>query len=237
MNNAIFRIEKLYIAYNDQYQYRLRLSIPGMPDEFCVVEVSHRGEQQEHYVQDAIYNAISHLSGRLEHRLRNYADEVKRRFGDYDTTRLERLPPRATAPPPEPHRHSFLADVLQRQSQNTSLPDKNQRAMDLLKSKIGEEKFNQLNVMGFFEEQGKHGTFRFHLNTPGGVSLIERKKYGNTAREVEWMLCVQSMAPDLPKGDVILSRWMEWKADEDKFLDTANFRGVKTRDEAIRWRV
>jgi hypothetical protein len=114
--------------------------------------------------------------------------------------------------------------------------DRDKKAMKLLASKIGFRKMRQLKKKGYFEEKGRHGIFHFHMNTQGGVSLIERKKYGKTEREIEWSLCVQSMAPDLPKGDVILSRWMEWKVDEDKFLDTANFRSVKTRDEATQGR-
>ena len=115
--------------------------------------------------------------------------------------------------------------------------DKDKKAMKLLSSKIGWRKMRHLKKKGYFEEEGKHGKVRFHLNTSGGVSLIEKKKFGNTERELEWSLCVQSVASDLPKGDVILSRWLEWKADEDKFLDTANFRSVKTRDEAIQGRI
>lgn len=110
--------------------------------------------------------------------------------------------------------------------------DREKKAMELLADKIGKEKYKQLQDKGYFEEQGKYGIVRFHKDTQGGVCLLERKKYGNTERVVEWSLCVQSQAADLPKGDVILSRWMEWKQDEDKFLDTANFRSVTTRDEA-----
>lgn len=128
-------------------------------------------------------------------------------------------------------------EVAARPTQPQPPPDRDERAMKLLSSKIGWRKMRQLKKRGYFEENGKHGVFRFHMNTQGGVSLIERKKYGNTEREVEWTLCVQSMAADLPKGDVILSRWMEWKADENKFLDTANFRSVHARDEATQGRV
>jgi hypothetical protein len=112
-------------------------------------------------------------------------------------------------------------------------PDVDKRAMKLLSSKIGWKKMRQLKKKGYFEEQGKHGLFKFHMDKQGGVTFIEEKKYGNTTRKIEWSLCVQSAVADLPKGDVILSRWMEFKADEDKFLDTANFRSVSTADEAV----
>lgn len=128
--------------------------------------------------------------------------------------------------------HSWEDSVTQPKN-----PDADKRAMKLLASKIGFRKMRQLKKKGYFEEQGIHGKFRFHLNTQGGVSLIERRKLGNTPREFEHILCVQSMAPDLPKGDVILSRWMEWKADEYKFLDTANLRETNTRDEATQGRL
>ena len=108
------------------------------------------------------------------------------------------------------------------------------KAMKLLASKIGYKRMRQLKKKGFWEETSKYGVVRFHLNDAGGVSLIEKKKYGTTERTLEWRLCVQSQAKDLPLGDVILSRWMAWKADEDKFMDTANFREVLTKDEAGR---
>ena len=83
--------------------------------------------------------------------------------------------------------------------------------------------------IGYFTEQSKHGEIRFHLNDSGGVSIVEKKLHGTKERILEWKLCVQSQAKDLPLGDVILSRWMEWKANEDKFLDTANFTYVSMK--------
>jgi hypothetical protein len=114
---------------------------------------------------------------------------------------------------------------------------KDAKAMKLLKSKIGRVKFLQLRKKGYFEEQGKHGTYRFHLDNPHGITCIKHIKFGRKERPLEWDLCIQSSVPDMPKGDIILSRWMEFKADENKFIKTANFRNVRTVDEATndRW--
>ncbi len=110
----------------------------------------------------------------------------------------------------------------------------NRRAMALLARKIGKVRYRDLKKKGYFEEQGKHGIYRFHKNKPGGVTFIQKIIIGGLKeRPVQWDLCVQSQAEDLPPGDVILSRWLEWKADEDRFLKTANFRNISTVDEAI----
>ena len=100
----------------------------------------------------------------------------------------------------------------------------------ILLKKIGVRKFRQLRKKGYFEELCKYGILQFHGD---GAKLIESRKYGNRERKLEWKLCIQSLRPDLPKGDVILSRWLEFKADEDKFFDTANFRSVTSKDEVI----
>lgn len=107
------------------------------------------------------------------------------------------------------------------------------RAMALLARKIGKARYRDLKKKGYFEEQGRHGAYRFHRDKQGGVTFIQKIKVGALKeRTVTWDLCVQSMANDLPQGDVILSRWLEWRNDEDKFLETANFRNIRTGDEA-----
>ncbi len=118
---------------------------------------------------------------------------------------------------------------LRRPERNT--PDR--RAMALLARKIGKVRYRSLMKNGCFQEQGKHGVFRFHKDKQGGVTFTQKIKVGGLKeRSVTWDLCVQSQAADLPNGDVILSRWLEWKADEDRFLETANFRNISTADEA-----
>ncbi len=107
------------------------------------------------------------------------------------------------------------------------------RAMSLLARKIGKAKYRNLKKLGYFEEQGIYGTYRFHKNKEGGVTFIQKIKVGGLKeRPVMWDLCIQSQASDLPPGDVILSRWLNMKADEDNFLETANFRKIRTMDEA-----
>jgi hypothetical protein len=109
------------------------------------------------------------------------------------------------------------------------------RAMALLARKIGKIKYRSLEKNGWFEEHGRYGTYRFHKMDAGGVTFIQQIKVGGLkARPVMWDLCVQSQSPDMPKGDVILSRWLVMKADEDKFLETANFRNIHTVDESTR---
>lgn len=251
MLNGAFQIEKLTDTASLQDRYRMYLEVGGVRhgvDSRVTFDTDDPQEIKERLFRPMIAALLNHVEARLV----NALDRLYAETETFDSTaenerraQVERARRgMAISPPPA----SFISDedwfrrqarrVGQRTTQLMQQEDKkNNRAMSLLKSKIGEKKFKQLEQKGYFEEQGKHGTFRFHKNTQGGVSLIERKKYGNTEREVEWTLCVQSMAPDLPKGDVILSRWMEWKADEDKFLDTANFRDVRARDEATQGRL
>jgi hypothetical protein len=109
----------------------------------------------------------------------------------------------------------------------------NKKAMSLLKEKIGKAKFKSLEKEGYFEEKGKHGKYRFYKNDPSGVRFIQEIDAGGKKRPLEWTLCIQSSVANMPAGDVILARWMEFKADEEKFRKTANWRNVKTEDEAI----
>ena len=107
------------------------------------------------------------------------------------------------------------------------------KAWQLLEEKIGKKKFNQLNKQGYFTEKGKHGTYHFYKNDMSGVRFIQNVNVGGKKRPLKWTLCIQSAVADMPKGDVILSRWMELKADEDQFQKTANWRDVSTKDEAM----
>lgn len=104
------------------------------------------------------------------------------------------------------------------------------RAMKLLAKKIGFRKFRSFRKKGYFEEKGKSGIFRFHNNDAGGVSIISKV----AGRDVEIKLCIQTMASNLPKGDVILSRWLEWKNDEEKFLKICNFTSAHVENESHR---
>ena len=117
---------------------------------------------------------------------------------------------------------------------NRDTPER--RAMSLLARKIGKARYRSLKKVGFFEEQGRHGVYQFHKDKQGGVTFSQKISVGGLKeRTVSWDLCVQSQAPDLPNGDVILSRWLEWRADEDRFLETANFRNIRTSDEATEY--
>jgi len=110
---------------------------------------------------------------------------------------------------------------------------KEKKAFKLLKEKIGKKRWKQLKSKGYFEETSKHGVYRFYKHDMSGVRFIQEVDAGGKKRPLEWTLCIQSTVSDMPKGDVILARWMEFKADEEKFRKTANWRNVKTDDEAI----
>jgi len=114
-------------------------------------------------------------------------------------------------------------------------PDKTEKkAMRLLASKIGWRKYKRLKKYGYFKHEGKHGRYKLWLNDPSGVKLNQVHKIGDKVRTLRWVLCVQSEVGNMPKGDVILSRYMELVTDEDNFIKTANFREVTTNDEATR---
>lgn len=108
----------------------------------------------------------------------------------------------------------------------------NDKAMKLLKSKIGRKLYKQLHNKGYFELKGKHGIYQFHLDNPHGVRFIQEVDAGGKKRPIIWDLCIQSSVPNMPKGDVILARYLECKTDEEKFRKTANWRSVTTHDEA-----
>jgi len=110
--------------------------------------------------------------------------------------------------------------------------DPARRAWLLLYKTIGKQLSRQFKKHKYFEVQGKRGIYRFHRDKQGGVTFIETRQYGDRQVAVEFDLCIQSKAADLPEGDVILSRYLSWKADEEAFLQTANFRKVRINDEA-----
>ncbi len=106
----------------------------------------------------------------------------------------------------------------------------NDKAMKLLKEKIGNELFKSLEDKGHFDVIGKEGTYRFFKSDK--VELTQTRKFiGNKERTLTWNLCIESKVRDMPIGDVILARYLMLKVDEAKFLNTANFRSVETIDE------
>lgn len=126
--------------------------------------------------------------------------------------------------------HGFISGNW---GQNKKKDDITRKSMALLYKAIGKARAKQFKKFGYFDAKGKHGTYRFMRDDPGGVKLIEKKKYGPVERELQWSLCIQSSKADMPKGDVILSRYLDFLANEDAFLETANFRAVTTKDEAV----
>lgn len=111
--------------------------------------------------------------------------------------------------------------------------DPKRKAWVLLYKTIGRKLYRQFKKHGYFEVDGKRGTYRFHKSKPGGVTFTEKRQYGSRIVPVTFDLCIQSQAPDLPAGDVIVSRYLTWKADEEAFLQTANFRNISCPDEAM----
>ena len=111
------------------------------------------------------------------------------------------------------------------------------KAWELLQRTIGKKLFRDLEVKGYFEVDGKCGSYRFHKDKPGGITFIERRQYGERIVPVVFDLCIQSQSTDLPDGDVIVSRYLTWKEDEEKFLQIANFRAATLRHDEAKGRV
>ena len=111
------------------------------------------------------------------------------------------------------------------------------KAWELLQRTIGKKLFRDLKVKGYFEVDGKRGSYRFHKDKPGGITFIERRQYGERVVPVVFDLCIQSQSTDLPDGDVIVSRYLTWKEDEEKFLQIANFRAATLRHDEAKGRV
>lgn len=170
-------------------------------------------------ISDKIYTKIkSELINHLEYHHTIETDEMNCRFiipeGDCAETQL---------PPDFTSSYYNTKDISKKENIRKSL--------ELLKSKIGDDKYNNLITNGFWQEQGKEGIYKFYIDKEKSVTLTQIHKFGNKQREVEWTLCVQSSVKDLPIGDIVLARWLEWKVDEIKFLEACNFRNITTNDE------
>lgn len=104
------------------------------------------------------------------------------------------------------------------------------KAMTLLKNKIGEEQFIKLIAVGYIEIKGKYGLYKINDNT----AILERTdKIGKKVRPLIWTLCINVSIKTgyIPLADKILSLYLSIKENEDKFIETANFRFVNTKDE------
>lgn len=144
-----------------------------------------------------------------------------------------------------PRRHGFRRamerpDAFMRLMMGTFDLDKDEereaiekKAMGLLRIRISRAQWKSLMENGYFDHKGEHGTYRFLQHDASGVRLIQKHKIGRKTRTLSWTLCIQSQAPNMPKGDVILARYLAVKNDEEGFLETANFRNVETQDEAV----
>jgi hypothetical protein len=116
-----------------------------------------------------------------------------------------------------------------------SRPERNtpeRKAMALLYKKLDKGQRIKLRKVGHFDYRGKAGRYIFKLDDMSGVRLITTQQLGGREIKTTYTLCIQSQVPDMPKGDVILARYLECRADEDKFLATCNFREAHTPDEA-----
>lgn len=149
--------------------------------------------------------------------------EAQQRLNQLSSERLRHL-----------HGHYFAPDDEEAQEKRTKKKEIEEKAWSLLKEKIGEERWQQLEGKGYFEVERFHGTYRFYKHDSSGVRLIEDREFGKyKTRRLEWVLCIQSAVSDMPLGDIILARYLSMMNDEDEFLKTANIRQVKTKDEAI----
>ena len=105
------------------------------------------------------------------------------------------------------------------------------KAMTLLKKEIGEKSFIKFIALGYLEVKGKYGTYR--ISRDNNIYLYKDDIIGKKKRPLIYNLCV-SLPQDknyLPQGDRLLSFYLLIKNDEDKLIETANFRFVSTTDE------
>lgn len=107
----------------------------------------------------------------------------------------------------------------------------NKKAMELLRKQIGDVNYHALMHKGYFTFLGRYGLYYFHNRKDAGVELQQDIVIGHKTRTVKWQLCVNSVIETMPLGDIILSRYLECKNNEDNFIKTANFRQVATEDE------
>jgi len=105
------------------------------------------------------------------------------------------------------------------------------KALTLLKGIIGEELFIRLIASDFLEIRGKYGTYEIYRN--GAIHLKRQDIIGNKIRPLEYRLCIEigNKEKSLCEGDRILSLYFSIINDEEKFIETANFRNVSTIDE------
>ena len=104
------------------------------------------------------------------------------------------------------------------------------KAVTLLKKKIREARFIKLVATGYIEIKGKYGLYKVSSDT---VFLERTDKIGQKVRPLVYSLCinVSGKVGYVPLADKILSLYLSIIGDEDKFIQTANFRFVNTTDE------
>lgn len=120
-------------------------------------------------------------------------------------------------------------EFLEGAKSKKQLPD--EKAMELLKKQIGDVNYHALMHKGYFTFLGRYGLYYFHRRKDAGVELQQDIIIGPKTRTVKWGLCVNSVIETMPLGDIILSRYLECKNNEDNFIKTANFRNAATEDE------
>jgi len=104
---------------------------------------------------------------------------------------------------------------------NTEIVHKAKRR---LAKKIGWKKYKQLIKYGHFEVEGKYGKYLFLYNDSYGIQFITKVNFCGKEVEHKYTLCLQSKIKNLPKEDVILSRYLQLISDEEEFIRLCNFR-------------
>lgn len=104
----------------------------------------------------------------------------------------------------------------------------NLKAYKGLRENIGEDAFMDLVANKRIFVEGKYGRWEIRMN--GKFLLHQEVTIGPKKRPLVWDLCV-STKESLPEADEILALWLSVKHDEEKLIETTNFRSVKTRDE------
>ncbi len=103
------------------------------------------------------------------------------------------------------------------------------KSLELLKQYIGDDLYKEFEKNGAFTVKGKHGSYKFPRQ--GEITFITTASYGTKKRNVKWKLCLEIKDQSLPVGDVLATKFLELKSDEDKFLEACNFRSISTDDE------
>jgi len=249
-----FRIERVARQYDYSDAYRFSLDLPDGECFYTDIVYRERGVEPLQNTYHIVQQGISEVMKKFEMLLLDKTIEKMRNSGGNPEFEYPRNP----RSDPYHHHQALPTDFNELRSMSmgrVGMPDmqidrgmtknkkiksyslgvseKEQRAAYLLRSTIGADNFNNLINDGFFTHEGAYGMYELYCDDAAGVRLIQKHNIGDERSvPISWTLCIQAATP-LPKGDLILARYLEIKNNEVEFLKTANIRAVKTTDEAV----